>query len=59
MEALADAFHGGRIWPNRRKITVRQWNGNPPALSDSMEGLRKLGFEREMQEAVLWRKIGY
>ncbi|HHY83228.1 MAG TPA: hypothetical protein GX505_11225 [Clostridiales bacterium] len=31
MEALADAFNHSRIWPNKRKITIKQWNGSPPA----------------------------
>ena len=56
MNALVDAFHRKQIWPDRRKITIRQWNGNPPTLSSSVEGLQKLGFEREMQDMVLWRK---
>ena len=57
MKALVDAFHRKQIWPDRRKITIRQWGGNPPTLSSSVEELRKLGFEQEMQDMVLWRKI--
>jgi ATP-dependent Lhr-like helicase len=59
MQALADAFHRGQIWPSKRKITIKQWNGNPPTMSASVEELRKLGFEREMQEMVLWRRTRY
>lgn len=57
INALADAFHSGRIWSNRRKITIKQWDGQPPALCSYMEDLRGIGFERELQDMVLWRHL--
>ncbi len=58
MEAIMvfiQAFQRSRIWPARRKITVKFWGNEPVSLAEDRVCLLSMGFEREMQDLVLWK----
>jgi len=57
LKAFVEAFHTGRIWPGRRKITVKSIDGRPSPPASGAGQLEGLGFEHEMQDMVLWRRI--
>lgn len=52
-----DAWQAKRFWGRRRKLTIATWQDQPAAQSPLVSELRELGFWREMQDLVLWRKM--
>ncbi len=50
LRAFAQAFHGRRIYPTLRRVTVKQY---PP---EAAHALRAAGFGAEMQDWVLYRE---
>lgn len=57
VKRFLDAWQAKRFWGNRRKLTITTWQDQPAAHSPLVSELRELGFWREMQDLVLWRKI--
>ena len=46
---FAEEFHGGRIFPGRKRISVKEYPGR------AAEALAAGGFLHEMQDYVLYR----
>jgi ATP-dependent Lhr-like helicase len=51
IKVFAQEFHAKRIFPALRRLTVKQY---PP---EATEAFKLAGFEREMQDFVLYRNI--
>jgi ATP-dependent Lhr-like helicase len=58
LEAMVEAFNTARIWPDRNKIRLKEFNGASPMQCPYAAELKSMGFENEMMEMVLWRKQG-
>lgn len=57
LATLARAWQERRIWVGLRKLTVKQWGGEPAAHSALVAELSRLGFMREVDDMVLRRSL--
>jgi hypothetical protein len=55
IKAFMESFTKGSIWPNQRKIKIKQWGEKAAYNSEFAQELGEAGFEREMQDLVIWR----
>lgn len=49
IQALAQAFQSGRLWPQRKRITVREYP------QEAKDALKAAGFAQEIMDYTLWR----
>lgn len=56
LDTFVKAFRSGRIWPDRKKILVKEWPESQEETSSLMEALSLAGFKREIMRMVLWRQ---
>jgi ATP-dependent Lhr-like helicase len=57
LNAFVDAFHLGQVWSSRNRIRLKYWNNEQCTKCMFTEELYKLGFEPEMMEMVLWKRV--
>lgn len=55
VNAFVDAFNKSFIWPKQKKINIKQWLNVPASKCEFSEELGFYGFNKEMQDLVLWR----
>lgn len=55
MKVFAEAFSKCEIWPGRKRIKMKQWGEQNASKCEFSEELDILGFNKEMQDLVLWR----
>lgn len=55
IDSFVEAFNKGAIWGDMKKIKIRQWKDTMPVKCEFADELCAAGFEREMQDMVLWK----
>jgi Lhr-like helicases len=57
VKAFKTSFETGRMWRGRKRIIVKQWQDTTPSKCSFAAELETMGFEPEMQDMVLWKKL--
>lgn len=55
VKSFIETFNNSGIWPNQKRIKIKQWDGSTASKCELSEELGVLGFNREMQDLVMWK----
>lgn len=55
IRAFTEAYKSKQIWAEQKRIKIRQWDDLPLSRCMFIKELSSTGFEKEMQDMVLWK----